>query len=149
MPIQFQSNQNIPYLINYSPITFSNQIEVLDINDMVSVNIPTELLSGNINYDIGSNFNPTYTVSVTNLTSNASLNVIFYFSNKVLYNLESVSIGTISQVKKTVSPSDTINVDFTLNKISLDSSANYEIYDFNFSIKITNIENGYIVLKNL
>lgn len=150
MPIQLPTRNNIPYLTGYSPIQLPpGEAEALDITEMFSYNISNELLRGNINYEVGAEFNPTYLATIQNLTSNTTLDIIFYFSNKALSSVDAIHDGDVSTVNKIILPNESLSVEFVLNKSILDSSSNYEKYDFNFSVKISNIEHGYVVLKKI
>lgn len=146
MPIRPPANTNIPYVLSYTPYQINGQ-EAVTIADMVSVVIPGDLLSGSISYEVGSENAPSYTVSLTNRTSNAVLEYEISFARKALINSDAVVAGELATIKKTIPARQTVTVVLELNKEILDLSDNYDVYPMNFSVLVKNIANGSIVLK--
>lgn len=151
MPIRTQSSSNISYLTSYVPFGFPQE-EIVLIDDMVRVNIPNELLTGNINYRIGTVPIPaSYTTSITNLTSNAVLEVTFYFSSPALISRGAIRITEVDRPNRklvqNIAAGNTITNEFTIYKEQLNSSSNYEKYNLDFSVQIKNLANGSVVFK--
>lgn len=147
MPVNTNVSSDVPFLTSYTPFGFP-LIEATNISDMVTVNIPASLLEGTPIYRIGESEATVYLVSVRNITVNASVEAIFYYSDAVLRNPEGIRENDITVIKKIISPGELLNTQFSLNALNLNSSANYERYPFKFSLKVRNIPNGTIVLKN-
>lgn len=151
MPIKPPSSTNIAYLTSYIPFGFP-QVELTLIEDMVSVNIPTQLLTGNIDYRIGTVPTPqSYTTSITNLTSNAVLEVTFYFSSPALISRGARRITEVDRPNRklvqNVPAGNIITNEFFIYKENLNSSSNYEKYNLDFSVQVKNLTNGSIVFK--
>jgi hypothetical protein len=68
-------------------------------------------------------------------------------SNKVLINPAARLVNGQLQLTTEISPRETFNTTFSLNKENLDASDNYDVYPINFSLTVRNILNGSIVLK--
>lgn len=134
----------IPFLINYEPYTFPQGTVILsNINDMVSIdtNLPET-----IEYGIGAVENFNYTITITNLTKNATLEVTVEFNKSVLM------VGTqetVTPIIFTIAPTNQQQLQVYLNKETLDTNTSYIPMQGNISFVVKNLANGTVVFKNV
>lgn len=144
MPIQGQSNPNIPYLKNYTPFQFASTIAICDsVEDMISYSIVPNDLSI-VEYYVGAADNMQLTMNVKNITEETALKVRLDYDSNVfdVTSIENSSVETI------LAPKVETGFNIRVNKDGLNSKIDYQIIQSKLQLIVTNLVNGKIAIKS-
>jgi hypothetical protein len=106
---------------------------------MVSVDMAPRNPATKLNYDIGAENTYSDLMFVKNLTTNATLKIEIEFDKQVF---------SVSKESFELGPNEETSIDISLNKTSLNTlpGLNGEVKEF--TLKVTNLNNGLLIVKN-
>lgn len=155
MAIKNYTTGTIPSLVKYEPYTYPTGTDVCDvIGDMVSVDLQPILNPTNISYYVGAETTYSFTMTVKNLTSNATLRVRMPFNDQIFLVEGGVRLpSAVGGVSRTtldfmLTPRDQRTIQIQLNKSALNANLISDL-EINLPLTIQNVVvDGLTVLKN-
>jgi hypothetical protein len=146
MTIKNFTSGDIPFLVNYTSYTLpTGQVECNNVSDMVSVDLQANQTPVEVEYYVGAELSYQFSMTIKNLTANATLKISMPFSNTI-FTVE--NSNKQNSIDFTLLPQEIKQLNVQLNKDGLNGSANYDKLQTNLPLTITSIENGVVVVKN-
>ena len=152
MAIKNYTTGTIPSLVNYEPYINNDICDLID--DMVSVDLKPILIPTNISYYVGAESTYNFTMTVKNLTTNATLRVRMPFNDQVFSVDGSVKLpSTVDGPNRTtldftLTPRESRTIQIELNKSGLNGNSNSNL-EITLPLNIQNVVvEGLTVLKN-
>jgi archaellum component FlaG (FlaF/FlaG flagellin family) len=155
MPIKNYTTGTISSLVKYEPYSYpTDTTACYDIADMVSVDLQPLLTPTNISYYVGAESTYNLTMTVKNLTLNATLRVRMPFNDQVFLVDGSVKLpSTVGGPNRTtldftLTPRESRTIQIELNKSTLNGNSNSNL-EITLPLNIQNVVvEGLTVLKN-
>jgi hypothetical protein len=134
------NQQTNPLFKSFTPYTIGVDEVVCDyVSDMVSVDMAPRNPATKLNYDIGAENTYSDTMFVKNLTSNTSLKIELIFDEQIFY---------VSKNSFELGPNQETTIDISLNKNGLNTLPGLNEQIKEFTLKVTNLNNGTLIVKN-
>lgn len=134
------SQQTNPLFRSFTPYQLRTDEVVCDfVSDMVSVNLAPRNPATSLVYDIGAENSYSDTMFVKNLTTNATLQIAIEFDRQVF---------TVSKESFELGPNQETSIEISLNKNGLNTLPGLNGETKEFTLKVTNLNNGSLIVKN-
>lgn len=134
------SQETNPLFKSFTPYSLSAEEVVCDfVSDMVSVDIVPRNPATILTYDIGAENTYSETMFVKNLTSNATLQIVIEFDRQVF---------NVSEEIFELGPTQETSIEISLNKNGLNTLPGLNGETKEFTLKVTNLNNGSLIVKN-
>lgn len=134
------SQQTNPLFKSFTPYQLNTNEAVCDlVSDMVSVNLAPRNPATTLVYDIGAENSYSDTMFVKNLTTNATLQVVLEFDRQIFI---------VSEEIFELNPGEETSIEISLNKNGLNTLPGLNGETKEFTLKVTNLNNGSLIVKN-
>jgi len=149
MPIKNYVTENIEYLTAYTPFTIADGLEAVDfIDQMLSVDLQPTVTPVSIDYYIGAATSYSNTVTLKNLTQNATLTGLVTFNQEFfVVHEQDRYIDTVNSISFTLVPEETKQFIIGVKNKSLNNKLLYNSTETKISVTIHNVVTDQLVLK--
>lgn len=134
------SKETNPLFRSFTPYQIQSDEAVCDfVSDMVSVNLAPRNPATTLVYDIGAENTYSDVMFVKNLTTNATLQILLEFDTQIF---------TVSNESFELGPEQETSIQISLNKNGLNTLPGLKGETKEFTLKVTNLNNGALIVKN-